>query len=560
VAVVTVKVVTADQAFANAAKNKNRRYPTANVGKRRLIPFAHPTITTERRIPSNATFFVAGDCYARSVEKALLTAGKEVLSSPTNLDLPGNARDQFNRYTIYNLDSVYNEFNWALRPDDEAMNASLIESGGELVDLQIHWTFGHAPKLALQYRKTFASSFARAAEADVIILVAGGVEQWYDNETGLYINGMAPSNLIAEYPGRFDLHILDIEDCIATLQKTCELLISTSKKKNPLILIANTPGADTSTFMQNDALQEHMYSRAVQRIAVEKFVNQVDYAEYLPAMEHVFLSERRTVYLENSYNHIRQGSVERTISDMLLQYQGPSAGQSLIDMMGQSDGMLCCGEEELALPIIAKHQETYGDDKSINPVHAHLVLTRIYQQTKAHAELQKLHTDFFKHGKTPKADTLEAKTSFTKEHSFRISAATASRYGTTEEVKELLALGKKRKQDPETLAILKERLKRGAPKPTVASGKANDTGHGNNHSAGAMVEISRLLRSNPAECVLVAREKIAAGVVNNQIIWMYALALRHTEDPELPKVLEEIASSDSEFAPNARQMLGPLKS
>lgn len=544
-------IKSADQAFADAAQNKLRRYPAANAGKGRLIPFALPTINTDKSISKDAKYFVAGDCFARSVEKALISAGKQVISSPDNLPLPGNSVEQFNRFTLYNIDTIYNELRWALEPDDEDMYGSLIEMGDELCDLQIQWTFSHRPEIAKKYRKTFATSFAAAAEADVIVLVVGGIEQWYDKQTGLYINGMVPNNVVAAYPDRFELHMMEQDDCVNSIQRVYDLLLRTSKT-DPLILVMNTPGAEPFTFSNNDALIEHLYSRSLQRLALDSFVKQAEHAEYVPAMEYVFLSERRVTYLPNSYNHITQDCVDRLMAEVLLRYEGPSAGQSLLQVRGLVDGLIALEQYEDAVPLLEAYLQEHADDPSVDNTYLHLSVTHAYQNAGRHYELAQFQTDLYRKQHSPEKDTLAARYCLTLEHSFQLAVGSAMKCGDKALIKELSELGKKHGADPELLERLSLRLSRkskdtdttpDAPRPIRAAS-------GDKVSL-AMQEVSALLRSNPKQCSTVAKAWIEQGVNNDQITWMYALALRATGDRDAIKIFREIASSESEFSTQA---------
>ncbi|MFL9503400.1 GSCFA domain-containing protein (plasmid) [Rhodopseudomonas palustris] len=330
------------------AKNKLRQYPGVNKGKDRLLPYARPQILTEEKIPEGASYFVVGNCFGRNIEKALRRAERTVLSSPTNLDLPGSAQEQFNRFNIFNLDVSTNEIAWAIDPNASSLDDALIEVDGEWVDMQIHWTFAHDEALARQYRKVYNASYSSISQADTVIVALSGVEQWFDTRTGLYMNGMPTNKMVEQAPGRFEFHRLDLDGCVASLRRFCNL-VRTCSKKNPLIIVAVSPVSQPVVHGQADALVDQFLAKAMQRTAADIVCAEFDRIEYLPALEAAMLSDFRFGYQETSLNHTTQCLANRIVAEMLLKYEGESKGQRLLHAVGHTEALILAGEHEAAI-------------------------------------------------------------------------------------------------------------------------------------------------------------------------------------------------------------------
>ena len=343
-----LKVYAPEEIRAVASKNKLRQYPGVKKGKSRLLPYARPQINTETTFPRDASFFVLGNCYGRNLEKALRRVGRTVLSSPNNLDLPGTAQEQFNRYNIFNLDVSTNEVAWAIDPGAQPIDDALIDVDGEWVDMQIHWTFAHDEASAKQYRKVYNTSYEGIKDADVIIISASGIEQWFDTETGLYMNGMPTNKMTKQSPGRFEFHRLDADACANSLRRFCDLARTTCKS-DARILITISPVSQPSVHGPSDALIDQYLAKSLQRAACDVVCAEYDGVEYLPSLETAMLSDFRFGYQETSLNHTTQCLANRVVAEMLEKYEGKSDSQILMHAIGHTEALIAAEDFETAV-------------------------------------------------------------------------------------------------------------------------------------------------------------------------------------------------------------------
>lgn len=335
-----------------AQGNRYRQFPTLAKGRARFLPYARPEIKGPQ-ISRDARFFALGACFARSLEKELQLAGRDVRSSPTGLGLPGSTTEQFQRYNIFNLDVGLNELTWALSSSTAGADKALLPLGETLADTQLSWTFAHEPDIAQSFRKIYNKSYAAVVDADVVLLATGGIEQWFDAEQGIYINSMPGPVADKLFPGRFELHRIGVQEAKSTLERTIELIRSNSNR-DPIFYIAVSPVSQPMIFGPDDILVDQFYSKVVQRHAVEDVVNKVPGCYYLPALEAAMWSDFSYNYLENSMNHTNPNFAARMVASMLeasgaddvkfKEHHAKSHGQALLNGGGSSAALALCEE------------------------------------------------------------------------------------------------------------------------------------------------------------------------------------------------------------------------
>ncbi|SPF79105.1 hypothetical protein ALP8811_03040 [Aliiroseovarius pelagivivens] len=420
------EVLTPAEARGSASKNRLRQYPGAKRGRERLLPFAQPQIKTALAFPEGAKFFVAGNCFGRNVEKALAKAGRSYLSSPRDLDLPGSATQQYNRYNIFNLDVSTNEVAWAVDPSAPSPDDALIQVGDEWVDLQIHLTFAHELETARAYRKEYNTSYSGIADADVVILSNSGIEQWYDAKTGLYLNGMPSAKMTAQEPNRYEFHRLDVEACEMSFRRAIEIVLANTRV-SPIILLAVSPVARPFVYGQNDALIENYLAKSCQNVAAQNVCRDYAQVEYLPSLEFAMLSDFKFAYQTTSPNHSTQGHANRVVAEMLLRYEGESPGYHTLNAIGQVEALISAEEYDQAVNVAEDALES-GALRSVDfDFHYSQALMRAKQRTRAADWLV---------GRLDEAHGND------KDKVFRLATNIVRSYGTQEQIDTLIAYAK----------------------------------------------------------------------------------------------------------------------
>lgn len=344
-----------DQAREIAQKNRLRQFPSESKGRARLLPYARPQVTCPP-LPENPAFFALGACFGRHLERELIGMGLRVLSSPTGTGLPGSLTEQFQRYNIFNLDVGLNELRWALDGDETARQAALLPLGNDLADTQISWTFAHDPDTAQQFRAIYNASYARVIDADVVFILTGGIEQWFDRQEGIYINSMPGPVANRDFPDRFELHRIDTAAARRTIEGIIALVRRHSRRK-PHFILAVSPVSQPMIFGPGDALIDQFYAKVVQRQAVEEVLNSDPGCSYLPALETAIWSDFSYDYMPSSPNHTSANFAARVLSDLLE--AGGMDGLIIREQKARAHGaaLLAGGDTAAALALCEEAME-----------------------------------------------------------------------------------------------------------------------------------------------------------------------------------------------------------
>ncbi|MEL6477686.1 MAG: GSCFA domain-containing protein [Pseudomonadota bacterium] len=352
--------LSAEDAYARASANRLRIYPKEASGRARLMPYARPSTQAGFTFDESASIFAAGSCFARNVEKSLRFSKFNVVSSPL-IEVPGKTDDQASFYNKYTIHSILNEIRWATGATPHDAEALVIDGPkGKSYDLQISASITGTRDEMLAFRHAYNASFAGAADADVVIITLGLIECWYDASLGIYLNAAPPQPLIKAHPGRFEFHLLDYADVLQGLTQLHALLMENRSK--PLkFLVTVSPVGLVATFREHDVLVANCYSKSVQRAAVEAFCATHD-AHYFPSYEYVTLTDRKFAWADKDFRHVRAETVDRIMADVLKEYVGESAGQSLLDARGRATAHFENGEHALAVEIIEGHLARWGEE------------------------------------------------------------------------------------------------------------------------------------------------------------------------------------------------------
>lgn len=316
-------------AFRRASANPYRSYPAPARDGTRLYPIADPVTRPSFAMTPQDSVFAIGSCFARNIERSLQAKGLQVLSRDFDLgEIGRNLSDPANLFNKYSIHSVLQELRWASDRSSfpgEALLLDLGQSGyfdGQLGMPRIEGT----REAAVEFRRRYLDVFARAFDADVVVLTLGYVETWFDRQMGLYLNVVPPVQLQKRHPGRFEFRVLSYRDVLEGLKAVHELL--TRARSKPLrMLITISPVPLLATFRDMDVLVANTYSKSVQRAAIDEFLLGCKGVDYFPSFEFVTLSEPSMAWVRSDYRHVDPLLVDRIMSSVLLRYmagEGPA--------------------------------------------------------------------------------------------------------------------------------------------------------------------------------------------------------------------------------------------
>ena len=294
-------VLSAEEALKRVRHTDSRWPRTPEAQADRLIPLAQPRFWPSFKIGKNESIFTVGSCFARNIEKQLIQEGYNVAAArfepPAETGFKADPDALLNRYVVW---SIAYELKWALghgKPFPEQAYLAMGEK--KWFDPHLHPLVAPASgKVVHERRAAITRYMATAAQARVFIMTLGLAEAWYDNHTGLYLNGVLPTKARKLYKDRFEFHLLDYEQILSGLEYI-HALLDRYGHPDVRMLVTVSPVAMNTTFTGGEVLSANTYSKAVQRAAVEAFVRRHDNVDYFPSYESVVLSDRRRAWRED---------------------------------------------------------------------------------------------------------------------------------------------------------------------------------------------------------------------------------------------------------------------
>ena len=267
----------------------------------RLGPFCQPAIRPTFSIGPHDLIFTIGSCFARNIEQHLIAAGFDVaVSRFDHMCQAENVKVKSNTLNKFVAQSIVNELRWALEPGQDFPEDSIVEvKDGRFLDMQLAPGLVPASLATMIGIRRAVSNYMRMVKgAKVVIVTLGLAEAWYDTSFGLYTNTMPMPATARRYPGRFEHHVLEYNQLLASLR---EMLCLLEQYGNPdfRMLLTVSPVALGSTFTEHDALVANCYSKSVQRAAAETIARENSRVDYLPTFESVTLSDHALAWRED---------------------------------------------------------------------------------------------------------------------------------------------------------------------------------------------------------------------------------------------------------------------
>lgn len=318
--------IAAEDAYRATMRQKASKWPDR--ASRRIEPLCLPRIAPGFSIPSGATVFTIGSCFARHIELALDRHGLTVPTLAFRVPKTelwagtGMVTGILNKYTPF---SMLNEVEQAagLGPDDGGRRFLIETADGSFWDGQLHTTEAVPLERALKRRAKIRDLYADAIRAsDVIIVTLGLIEAWWDEEAQVYLNDTAPKALVDRYPGRFFFETLPVEKTIGAVLRLVTMLREMNQAANLLLTVSPVPFV--RSFSGRDAITANAYSKASLRVAAEVVARSCDWVDYYPSYESVTQSDRATAW-EDDLVHVRLEMVEANVARMLADYVSPAA-------------------------------------------------------------------------------------------------------------------------------------------------------------------------------------------------------------------------------------------
>lgn len=316
--------------FKEAMEASKSTYADIGDAGNRLMPETWPHVTASFTIPPGSQVFTIGSCFARNVEKTLQNLGYylptlelyEPEKGPTPVD-----NGVINKYSP---PGIYQELAWTA--DMLARNAEvtlencremiLPVGDGKIVDVYLNST-ACTEEQFLKRRKVIYNIFRHAFDSPYVTITLGLIENWYDTETGRYIQEMPFDRrqvYKAALAGRFELHQLGYEEAYDYTRKSVELL----KKLNPAvkILITTSPVSLRRTFTKDDVILANSFSKCMLRTVCGMIARNFDNVDYFPSYENVMLTRDWSVFGKD-FIHVSTSFVSKIVHNLRGIYLSP---------------------------------------------------------------------------------------------------------------------------------------------------------------------------------------------------------------------------------------------
>ena len=284
-------------AWLGTARNKHARWAyDAERFDHQATPVHHEPKFT---IPAESKFFCIGSCFARNVEEHLLYSFIDVLSKRVYSPLEewSNRPNAFmNKYT---LALMLNELRWVMAPPIDPPAEWFMEVEGGWHDPQLSPAAHPTSLQRVKDRRRYLSTevFARIRQADVVVVTLGLVEAWFDNLTGLWLNGAPSLRLARAHPGRYVFRATSVFENMAWLEEVRAALKRLSPGVKMVVTVSPVP-MDT-TFSLKDSAVAHVVSKARLRVAADEFVSRHEDVDYFPSFEMVSLAPHALAFSDD---------------------------------------------------------------------------------------------------------------------------------------------------------------------------------------------------------------------------------------------------------------------
>jgi tetratricopeptide (TPR) repeat protein len=305
------------EALKNIKDNSVGRWPRRDEPGR-LSPIAKPQFKPSFSLKSGDTIFTIGSCFARHVERELGNRGFQLPTRKlfeSDEDFGAVGLDVLNNY---GTPSIYNELAWAFDENFDP-NICFHPVRDSWVDMHLHTSIRPTSlDVLVNRRRAIRTAYRSITECRAVIITLGMAEVWYDTERQLYLNVAPRRTILREEPGRFELHVLSLDESYSYLRRALEL-IRKHGRPGIKVLLTVSPVPLSGTYRDADVMLANTYSKSVLRVAAEQAAVEFAFVDYFPSYESVTLSERDHAWTEDNV-HVTHEAVDVNVGRMVQAY------------------------------------------------------------------------------------------------------------------------------------------------------------------------------------------------------------------------------------------------
>lgn len=338
-----------------SASRSALRLPSAHwktaVTSGRLEPECWPTIQPKFQIAHSDVVFTIGSCFARNIEAYLARLKMSVPMSTFDWSNGAGTHigpGSLNKYTPCDILQEIDRTSRLISAAEEAREAILLEPlmelpDGRFIDLDCLAAGPMTRDEALGLRRRLFDVFSWAFRGDVVIITPGHIECWWDQVTGLSVQGRPATPQWPEFADRFYTQRLTIAQAYDALDCTIQALNVHGEQK---ILLTTSPVPLKATFSGEDIITANMFSKATLRAVVGELSAKYANVGYFPSFESAILSHAAGVW-EADRRHVSDGFVGKIVQRFMGAYFTDFAEQ--VDSADQAWIHLRLAQPSLAL-------------------------------------------------------------------------------------------------------------------------------------------------------------------------------------------------------------------
>jgi len=326
-------VATAAEAVKNYARNPAKSWykddvdPDDQTGKyafqRLRKTWFTPKVDPKFKLRREDKFYAIGSCFARGLESSLAGHKMAVESAAPEFaklqaaNKQGSGLGFINKYNTY---SILNELYWALDPDAEFPQESIVP----LTDTT--WYDPHTtPTLefvgfeeTMERRGLIQAVTKRIQNCRAVILTLGLAEVWRDVQADVFVNCTPIPSLFKTQPGRYEFHLTDFAQNRANLEAIYALL---SQFGHPdfHVIITVSPVPLMNTFSTMDIVVANTWAKSLLRAVAQEWADAHPNVDYFPSYEIVQNSDRAAAW-ERDLRHVKGAGAQHIMQLFLQNY------------------------------------------------------------------------------------------------------------------------------------------------------------------------------------------------------------------------------------------------
>jgi hypothetical protein len=282
-----------------------------------------PEVDPKFKLRREDKFYAIGSCFARGLESSLAGHKMAVESAAPEFaklqatNKQGSGLGFINKYNTY---SILNELRWALDPDAEFPEESIVP----LTDTT--WYDPHTtPTLefvgfeeTMERRRLIQAVTKRIQNCRAVILTLGLAEVWRDVRADVFLNCTPIPSLFKTQPGRYEFHLTDFAQNRANLEAIYALL-SSYGHPDFHVVVTVSPVPLMNTFSTMDIVVANTWAKSLLRTVAQEWASAHPNVDYFPSYEIVQNSDRAAVW-ENDRRHVKGAGAQHIMELFLRKY------------------------------------------------------------------------------------------------------------------------------------------------------------------------------------------------------------------------------------------------